>query len=224
MNRAFERKTTGRPATATQFGSLAPPSYQAAKPEGCYLRVESPLGDLFIATTPAGVAYLSYPAGEAAFVAEVEDLLGGRLEPGAGDDQPGEAARLAHQARSQLREYFAGTRRRFDLPLDLSRQTPFQQRVLGAVAAIPWGTVASYGEIADRVGAAGAARAVGGVMARNTLPILVPCHRVVRSGGQLGGFGGSANSLRHKAFLLGLEGIAVEGDLTREARLRVAGG
>ena len=88
------------------------------------------------------------------------------------------------------------------------------------VAAIPWGSVLSYGEVAERAGLPGAARAVGGVMRQNPLPILVPCHRVVRAGGELGGFGGAANSLRHKAFLLGLEGITIDGDLTREARLR----
>ena len=87
-----------------------------------------------------------------------------------------------------LDDYFAGRRARFDAPCDLSALTAFQRDVLAACAAVPAGRTVTYGELARRVGRPKAARAVGGAMAANPVPLVVPCHRVVGSGGQLGGF------------------------------------
>lgn len=101
----------------------------------------------------------------------------------------------------QLDEYFAGTRTAFDLPL-APEGTPFQTRVWRALRAIPYGEKAGYGEIAARIGAPGAARAVGGANGRNPIAIVIPCHRVVGSNGSLTGFGGG---LDRKRFLLELE-------------------
>ena len=104
-------------------------------------------------------------------------------------------------ATSQLREYFAGARTSFALPLALHGNT-FEQRVWAALQAIPYGETASYGEIAKQIGAPGAARAVGVANARNPIAIIVPCHRVIGANGKLVGFGGG---LPMKRALLDLE-------------------
>jgi O-6-methylguanine DNA methyltransferase len=107
---------------------------------------------------------------------------------------------LAH-ALVQLREYFCRTRREFDLALD-ARGTPFQRAVWAEIARIPYGATTTYGEIARRVGRPRAARAVGGAVGANPLPILIPCHRVIGARGSLTGY---AAGLAMKAALLQLE-------------------
>lgn len=101
----------------------------------------------------------------------------------------------------QLREYFAGARKAFDLPLDM-RGTPFQKNVWEALLAIPFGQTRSYGELAKQLGVPSASRAVGAANGRNPVSIVVPCHRVIGSSGKLTGFAGG---LETKARLLGLE-------------------
>jgi methylated-DNA-[protein]-cysteine S-methyltransferase len=105
------------------------------------------------------------------------------------------------EATTQLREYFAGTRTSFELPLQMHGNA-FEQRVWGALREIPYGDTASYGEIAVQIGAPGAARAVGVANARNPIAIIVPCHRVIGANGKLVGFGGG---LPMKRALLDLE-------------------
>jgi methylated-DNA-[protein]-cysteine S-methyltransferase len=105
------------------------------------------------------------------------------------------------QATEQLREYFAGARTRFDLPLGMHGNA-FEQRVWAALQRIPYGETASYGELALEIGAPGAARAVGVANARNPIAIVVPCHRVIGANGKLVGFGGG---LPMKRALLDLE-------------------
>lgn len=112
-------------------------------------------------------------------------------------------------ARQQLREYFAGERRQFELPLH-PLGTPFQQDVWQQLRLIPYGTTISYGELARRVGNAHASRAVGAANGRNPLSIVVPCHRVIGSNGQLTGFSGG---LPIKRMLLALEQRTAGGDL-----------
>jgi len=112
-------------------------------------------------------------------------------------------------ALTQLREYFCGTRRTFELPL-APVGTPFQLAVWQALRAIPYGETVSYGELARRVGLAGGARAVGVANGANPLPIIVPCHRVIGADGSLTGFGGG---LETKRALLSLEGAACVVDL-----------
>ncbi|HEY3111106.1 MAG TPA: methylated-DNA--[protein]-cysteine S-methyltransferase, partial [Chloroflexota bacterium] len=106
------------------------------------------------------------------------------------------------QARRQVEAYLAGQRREFDLPLDV-RGTPFQLAVWRAVAEVDYGRTATYGQIAHRIGQPRAVRAVGAANGDNPLPIVVPCHRIVGSTGQLTGYGGG---LPLKERLLGLEG------------------
>jgi methylated-DNA-[protein]-cysteine S-methyltransferase len=109
----------------------------------------------------------------------------------------------AYPAIRMVVDYFAGRRRAFNLPVDLAGMTAFERAVYREVAKIPYGATASYGEIARRLGRPGAARAVGMAVKKNPVPIVVPCHRVVRSDGGLGGFssrGGVATKERLLAF------------------------
>ena len=109
----------------------------------------------------------------------------------------------------QLREYFARTRTSFDVPVDLATCSSFQYRVLVTTADIPFGDVITYGELATAIGSPGAARAIGGALNRNPVPILIPCHRVISARG-LGGFG---SGIGWKRRLLHLEG-GVSGELS----------
>jgi methylated-DNA-[protein]-cysteine S-methyltransferase len=113
----------------------------------------------------------------------------------------GPAGEAASAAAAQLEEYFAGERTSFDLPLSLAG-TPFERRVWDAVAAIPYGSTASYAEIAEAVGSPGACRAVGRANGRNPIAIVVPCHRVIGSDGSLTGYAGG---LPMKRALLDME-------------------
>lgn len=106
----------------------------------------------------------------------------------------------------QLGDYLAGTRKTFDVDLELSWVTPFRREVLLACAAVPRGEVATYADLARRVGSPNAARAVGNTMRTNPIPIVIPCHRVVGSNGSLTGFGGG---LDMKARLLQMEGARI---------------
>jgi methylated-DNA-[protein]-cysteine S-methyltransferase len=111
---------------------------------------------------------------------------------------------VLQQAAQQLNEYFAGRRTAFDLPLDLSAGTAFQQRVWQALLGIAPGHTVSYGTISERIGQPSAVRAVGGAIGRNPIGIIVPCHRVVGANGTLTGYAGG---LDRKTALLKLEGI-----------------
>lgn len=132
---------------------------------------------------------------------------GGEHPPAGTRDEPARGDVLGRRLAEELREYFAGNRRRFDLPLRAA-PTPFQARIREALERIPYGEVRSYGQIAADVGRPGAARAVGQANARNPFPIIVPCHRVLAANGQLGGYMGEwgrGEALRTKRWLLHLE-------------------
>ena len=116
--------------------------------------------------------------------------------------------RLLALAAAELDSYFRGELRRFTVPLDWSLSGGFNEKVLRELlASVPYGATAGYQDLADRVGEPGAARAVGMAMGSNPLPVVVPCHRIVESGGKLGGFGGG---LETKRILLALEGLLPE--------------
>jgi len=112
-----------------------------------------------------------------------------------GDDRAGGTHPALEEAARQLREYFAGERREFDLPLDLEG-TPFQRRAWLALAAIPYGTTRSYGEQARLLGVPRAARAVGAANGSNPLPIVLPCHRLIGADGSLVRYGGGLDVKR----------------------------
>lgn len=113
---------------------------------------------------------------------------------------------VLQQTQQQLSAYFAGTRREFDLPLDMSHGTAFQQLVWKALRTLAFGTTASYLTIAKSIGNPGAVRAVGAANGRNPISIIVPCHRVIASSGALTGYAGGLNN---KTALLAFEAIKI---------------
>lgn len=113
---------------------------------------------------------------------------------------------LTRKAAQQLTEYFQGCLQQFDLPVDISALTLFQQRVLQLTMQIPYGSKTTYGELAGKVGSPRAARAVGGALAVNPVPVIIPCHRVVASSGALTGYS-ATGGIMMKKFLLLLEGV-----------------
>lgn len=151
------------------------------------------------------------PIGELVLVASESGLREIRLPLGDRRDRRrdvGETPVLA-ETRRQLEEYFRGARREFDLPLEVDG-SPFQREVWDALARIPYGVTESYGQLAQRVGRPGAARAVGGANGRNPLPIVVPCHRVIGASGALTGYGGpSQEGIAMKRWLIDHETAAV---------------
>ncbi len=164
-----------------------------------YTITESPIGPLWLGATPAGLCRIGLP-GE--HPADRERWLARWFGP----EKPEENAEALAPVVSQLREYFSRIRRRFDLPLDL-RGTEFQRRVWAELLNIPYGQTVSYGELARRVGRPEAARAVGGAVGANPIPIIVPCHRVIGTDRSLVGYGGG---LDVKAALLRLEGVVFQ--------------
>ena len=148
--------------------------------------------------SPVGPLLLAGTAGRLRFIVFANDASGDRRQP-LPDWQRDDATFAA--ATQQLREYFAGERQGFDLALDTAG-TPFQRSVHAALRAIPYGETRSYSDVAAAIGRPRAVRAVGAANARNPLPIVVPCHRVVGKHGALTGFGGGLPAKRH---LLALE-------------------
>jgi methylated-DNA-[protein]-cysteine S-methyltransferase len=166
--------------------------------------VGTDIGPLMLAATGDGLVNVVFHASDAVRDRALERLaarLGGR--PVEDPDSP-----LLTDAVRQLRAYFSGERHAFDLPLDWSLISGFNRQVLRELASgVPYGTVVGYGDLAGRVGQPGGAQAVGAAMGANPLPVVVPCHRVVESGGGIGGFGGG---LETKRKLLALEGVLPE--------------
>lgn len=121
------------------------------------------------------------------------------------DSEPENPSPVLDKARTQLREYFAGKRTEFQIPVSLSG-TAFQQSVWNAVDGIPFGKVLSYGEVGHETGRPTAGRAVGGAVGANPVPIIIPCHRVLASDGRITGYSGG-NGIETKAWLLDHEGI-----------------
>ncbi|MCP5089851.1 MAG: methylated-DNA--[protein]-cysteine S-methyltransferase [Gammaproteobacteria bacterium] len=150
----------------------------------CYF--DTPIGELLLAGEDDALAMIGFPKGSMRRDPEPDWIY---------NEKP-----LAN-ARRQLEEYFTGSRKDFDLPLRLNG-TEFQVKVLKALQKIPYGETVSYGEIARRIGKPKAMRAVGAANGRNPIPIVVPCHRVIGSGGDLTGFGGGLDT---KEALLRLE-------------------
>ncbi len=163
-----------------------------------YATVDSPVGKLLLATTGRGLVRLAYVDFEDE--AKVLEELGRILSP-----RVLAAPRKLDEPRRELDEYFDGTRRRFELPLDWRLTHGFARRVLRATARIPYGSVSSYKQVAAAAGSPRGSRAAGNALGANPLPIVVPCHRVLHSGGGLGGYTGG---VERKRLLLGVEGAA----------------
>jgi methylated-DNA-[protein]-cysteine S-methyltransferase len=160
-----------------------------------FARVDSPFGELLVASTPKGVVEVSlhgYDQNET--LQELARKVSPRIL---------ESPKRLDPVRRQLDEYFAGKRKSFDVPLDWQLSHGFALRVLKATARIPYGKVSSYREMAEKAGNVHATRAAGNALGSNAIPIIVPCHRVLRTGGGLGGYGGG---LPMKEALLRMEG------------------
>jgi methylated-DNA-[protein]-cysteine S-methyltransferase len=156
--------------------------------------IESELGPLLAAVTDQGLARISFDPDPERELDTLARLAGPRVL---------RAPRALDEARRELDDYFAGKRTVFDLELDLRGLSGFTLRVLEELAKVPYGETRTYGDLAERAGNPRASRAVGMVMNRNRIPIVLPCHRIVGSSGQLVGYGGG---LERKEMLLRLEG------------------
>ena len=161
-----------------------------------YARYDSPIGGGLVAATDRGIVAVALPNRSSdEFVDELAAAISPRVL---------ELPQRLDAARRELDEYFDGTRQRFDLPIDWRMvRSPFANRVLRETARVPFGATATYGELAARVGSPRAHRAAGSALGRNPIPIVVPCHRVLRAGGLIGQYGGGAEM---KEWLLRMEG------------------
>ena len=158
--------------------------------------VASPVGELLVGATDRGLAAISFATDPGDRLERFARIAGPRVL---------RSPRSVDLARRELDEYFSGRRRSFDLALDLRALPPFTVSVLGELARVPYGETTTYGALARRVGHPNAARAVGTVMHHNRIPIVLPCHRVVGSTGDLTGYAGG---LDRKRKLLELEGAS----------------
>jgi methylated-DNA-[protein]-cysteine S-methyltransferase len=162
-----------------------------------YRTVDSPVGPLLIAATPVGLVRLAFSSeGHDVVLQNLSDRISSRLL---------HAPKRLDAVARQLEEYFSGRRRTFDVPLDWQLSKGFRRIVLNHLADIGYGTTASYGTLARLSGSPRAVRAVGTTCATNPIPVVVPCHRVVRADGTLGGYRGGPGA---KRTLLDLEGVA----------------
>ncbi len=166
----------------------------AGEADVAYADMDSPVGRLLLASSKRGLVRIHW----------VEDNEDEILAEVARDVSPRilRAPARLDEARRELEEYFGGRRTRFDVPVDWRIMAGFRRRVLEATARIPFGSVSTYTDVARRAGSPRGMRAAGNALGSNPVPIVVPCHRVLRTGGNLGGYGGG---LDRKRMLLELE-------------------
>jgi methylated-DNA-[protein]-cysteine S-methyltransferase len=162
--------------------------------EIAYTAMDSPIGPLLLAATEAGLVAVAFNGKHDDTLNELATRLSPRIL---------EAPGRLDAVRRELDAYFEGKLRDFSVPLDWSLVGTFGRRVLDRTARIPYGDVSSYRDVARSIGTPLAARAVGNALGSNPIPVIVPCHRVTRTGGALGGYGGG---LDRKTYLLTLEG------------------
>ena len=160
-----------------------------------YASADSPVGPLLLAMTPRGLVRVSFATERPD---DVLEQLARELSP-----RVLEAPAKLDLVRRELDEYFAGKRKAFDLPLDRRLSHGFRLEALEALSKVPYGRTVTYSELARRAGRPRAQRAAGSACGSNPIPIVVPCHRVVRTGGAIGNYGGGPEA---KRYLLGLEG------------------
>ena len=151
--------------------------------EVAYDSVESPFGDLLVAVTPRGLLRVSFdPSRNDTVLEQIAAKVSPRIL---------EAPARLDPLRRQLDEYFEGRRRKFELKLDWRLTRGFFQKILRETARVGYGKLATYKDVAEAAGSPRAVRAAGNALGSNPIPIVVPCHRIVRTGGKLGGYGGS---------------------------------
>jgi methylated-DNA-[protein]-cysteine S-methyltransferase len=183
-----------RGEAATAAARFAQTAAESGALDVAYATVDSPFGPLLVAASARGLLRLAYP----------DESVDSLIEELAEDVSPRilEAPARLDPLRRQLDEYFAGSRRRFEFPIDWRLVRGFGRDVLRVTAHIPYGKVSTYADVAVRTGRPRASRAVGNALGANPMPIVIPCHRVVRTGGGLGGYTGG---LQRKERLLQLE-------------------
>lgn len=203
--------TVGEPGVTALLGITAPDAgdlrrlhdrlVSAADEDGildiCYTTIDTPVGPLLLAATPRGLVRVAY---ESEGHDQVLSTIAARISP-----RILRAPQRLEAAAREIREYFAGQRTEFDLPLDFSLSAGFRQLVQQQLPRIGYGSTQSYRQVATMVGRPQAVRAVGTACATNPMPIVVPCHRVLRSDGTLGGYVGGREV---KSTLLALEKAA----------------
>jgi methylated-DNA-[protein]-cysteine S-methyltransferase len=182
-----------------RYGAGPPELIDAATAAGlldvAYAKLDSPVGTLLLAATPAGLVRIAYLDGdqEDSILEDIARRVSPRVLA---------APRALDEPRRELDEYFEGRRRSFEIAIDRQLMSDFGRRVLAATAAIPYGSVSTYQDVAARAGSPRGSRAAGNALGANPLPIVLPCHRVLRSGGSLGGYTGG---LDRKRTLLAIE-------------------
>jgi methylated-DNA-[protein]-cysteine S-methyltransferase len=198
MSRCQQLESALRDAATQTVGDLPDLSAVAAAAgilDVAYATLDSPLGELLLAATDAGlvrIAYLDHEARDGV-LAELATRLSPRVLA---------APRRLDEPRRELEQYFTGARSRFELALDWRLTRGFGRRVLEATARIPYGAVSSYKQVATDAGSPRGSRAAGSALGSNPLPIVVPCHRVLYSSGAIGGYTGG---LERKRLLLAVE-------------------
>lgn len=176
-----------------------------ASAEVVYGQLHSPLGPLALAASGEGMVGLAFQGAEPfeATVGRLSVRLPAALSGTSTHGSDDEARQMLVHARHRLAEYFAGSRNELGLPVDWSVASGFTREVLEATVGVGYGTLTTYSALAAAVGRPGAARAVGNALGANPVAVVVPCHRVVRSDGSLGGYTSGQST---KSFLLRLEG------------------
>lgn len=177
--------------------------------DAVYRHVDTPIGTIFVAATPRGIARLGFSHETDALQKLTTDVGPRTLPAGPAPtnplgERPATAEEMLDRGTFELQEYFAGNRRAFTVPIDL-HLAGFRGDVVRALATIDYGRRASYKELAEQIGNPGAVRAVGSACASNPIPIFLPCHRVVRSDGTWGNYRGGEEA---KTYLLELERAA----------------
>jgi len=162
-----------------------------------YTGIKSPIGIIWAAATGKGLLRVDFPQPELKFIESIRRRMEAVLVKETGK---------FHELIRLMRSYFDGERVTFNLPLDL-RGTEFKKAIWNSIHRIPYGRLMSYGGLAAAVGRPRAVRAAGNAVGANPLAIIIPCHRVIRSDGSLGGFGGGLNL---KRYLLNIEGVLPE--------------
>jgi methylated-DNA-[protein]-cysteine S-methyltransferase len=201
MNELHELEQALRAGAPTDVPvpDISDAAHNAGLLDVAYVTSDSPVGRLLIATSERGLVRIAYldddHTEDTALEALAVDISPRLLEAPARLDEP----------RRELEQYFAGRRDRFELPLDWQLVHGFARRVLQATAQIPYGSVSTYKEVASEAGSPRGHRAAGNALGGNPIPIVVPCHRVLHSGGGLGGYTGG---LERKLTLLQIEGFS----------------
>jgi methylated-DNA-[protein]-cysteine S-methyltransferase len=198
MNELERRLSRSSPVELDRDATMARLRERAARDgllDVAYTSFDSPLGPLLVAVTPRGLVRVAYEGeGDEPVLAELAERISPRVL---------HAPERTDAVRRELEEYFEGDRRRFSTPIDWSLVRGFAQGVLRATAEVPFGEVTSYRRMAEAAGSPRASRAAGNALGSNPIPIVVPCHRVLHSGGGLGGYSGGID---RKRYLLTIEG------------------